>query len=82
MLSLKLLGGASLERSGTPVPGRAARGHRLALLALLAPGRPLSRDKVLALLWPESDTERGRRLLSDTLYLLRGAFGEDVLRSG
>ena len=79
MLSLKLLGGASLEHSGSPVPGRAARGHRLALLALLAPGRPLSRDKVLALLWPESDTERGRRLLSDTLYLLRGAFGEDVV---
>jgi len=61
------------------VPGRAARGHRLALLALLARGRPLGRDKVLALLWPESDTEHGRRLLSDTLYLLRGAFGEDVL---
>jgi TolB-like protein/DNA-binding SARP family transcriptional activator len=79
MLSLKLLGGASMERSGTPVPGRAARGHRLALLALLARGRPLSRDKVLALLWPESDTDRGRRMLSDTLYLLRGAFGEDVL---
>ncbi|HEU5042196.1 MAG TPA: BTAD domain-containing putative transcriptional regulator, partial [Gemmatimonadales bacterium] len=79
MLSLKLLGGASVERSGTPVAGRAARGHRLALLALLARGRPLSRDKLLALLWPESDNDRGRRLLSDTLYLLRGAFGEDIL---
>jgi serine/threonine-protein kinase len=79
MLSLKLLGGASLERSGTPVPGRAARGHRLALLALLARGRPLSRDRILALLWPESDTDHGRRLLSDTLYLLRGALGEDLL---
>ncbi|HEX6107001.1 MAG TPA: BTAD domain-containing putative transcriptional regulator [Gemmatimonadales bacterium] len=81
MLSLKLLGGASLERSGGPVSGRAARGHRLALLALLARGRPLSRDKALALLWPESDTDRGRRMLSDTLYLLRGAFGEDVVLS-
>jgi serine/threonine-protein kinase len=79
MLSLKLLGGASVERSGLPEAGRAARGHRLALLALLARGRPLSRDKVLALLWPESDTDRGRRMLSDTLYLLRGAFGEDVV---
>ncbi|HEU5049238.1 MAG TPA: BTAD domain-containing putative transcriptional regulator, partial [Gemmatimonadales bacterium] len=79
MLSLKLLGGASVERSGTPVAGRAARGHRLALLALLARGRPLSRDRILALLFPESDTDRGRRALSDTLYLLRSALGEDVL---
>ena len=79
MFILKLLGGASVERSGTPVPGRAARGHRLALLALLARGRPLSRDRVLALLYPESDTDRGRRALSDTLYLLRGALGEEVL---
>ena len=79
MLSLKLLGGASLERAGTPAAGRGTRGHRLALLALLARGRPLSRDRALALLWPESDADRARRLLSDTLYLLRGAVGEDVL---
>ena len=81
MLSLKLLGGASVERAGTPVPGRAARGHRLALLAVLAlaGGRPLTRDKLLALLWPELDTDRARRSLSDTLYLLRAAFGDDVI---
>jgi TolB-like protein/DNA-binding SARP family transcriptional activator len=79
MFSLKLLGGASVERSGVPVTGRAARGHRLALLALLAPGRVLSRDKLLALLWPEEDTDRGRRLLSDTLYLIRGTLGEDAI---
>ena len=79
MFTLKLLGGASLERSGTPVPGRAARGHRLALLALLSRGRALSRDRILALLYPEADTDRGRRSLSDTLYLLRGVLGEDVL---
>jgi serine/threonine-protein kinase len=79
MFTLKLLGGASLERSGTQVPGRAARGHRLALLALLARGRSLSRDRILALLYPETDTDRGRRALSDTLYLLRGALGDRVL---
>jgi TolB-like protein/DNA-binding SARP family transcriptional activator/tetratricopeptide (TPR) repeat protein len=81
MLSLKLLGGASVERAGSPLPGRAARGHRLALLAVLAlsGGRPLSRDKLLALLWPELDTDRARRSLSDTIYLLRGAFGDEVV---
>ena len=79
MFSLKLLGGASIERSGSQVTGRAARGHRLALLALLARGRPLTRDRVLALLYPESDTDRGRRALSDTLYLIRTGLGDDVL---
>ena len=79
MLSLKLLGGASIERSGTQVSGRAARGQRLALLALLATGRVLTRDRLLALLWPESDAERGRRMLSDTLYLVRSALGEEVV---
>jgi TolB-like protein/DNA-binding SARP family transcriptional activator len=79
MFSLKLLGGATLERSGSPVGGRAARGQRLALLALLARGRPLSRDRVLALLYPESDTDRGRRTLSDSLYIIRTGLGEDVL---
>ena len=79
MFSLKLLGGASVERSGSPVTGRAVRGHRLALLALLARGRPLTRDQVLALLFPESDTDRGRRSLSDAIYLVRIGLGEDVL---
>jgi len=59
------------------------QGRRLALLALLAlaRGRSITRDKVIALLWPESGTERARPQLSDTLYILRGAVGEDVVRS-
>lgn len=82
---LRLLGGASIERSdGAPVVGRAAQRHRLALLALLAcaPGWTLSRDKLLALLWPESDRERGRNLLNVAVYELRKTLGEDALISG
>ena len=83
MLQLKLFGTASVESSGQPVPGRAVQGPRLALLAALAlaRGRPLTRDKLIALLWPESPTDRARHQLSDTLYLVRGALGEDVIRS-
>ena len=37
MVRLRLLGGALVERGdGTPVAGRAAQRHRVALLALLA----------------------------------------------
>lgn len=83
VLTLKLLGAASIDASGEPVTGRAAQGHRLALLAVLAlaRGRAIPRDKLIALLWAESPTDRARHQLSDTLYIVRSALGEDVIRS-
>jgi TolB-like protein/DNA-binding SARP family transcriptional activator len=39
----------------------------------------MSRDKLIAFLWPEADEERGRHLLSNSLYMLRQALGEDAL---
>jgi TolB-like protein/DNA-binding SARP family transcriptional activator len=76
--TLRLLGTASIEGPNGPVGGRAAQGRRLALLALLAlaRGRALSRDKVVATLWPDATPDRARPQLSDTLYILRGALGE------
>src|SRR5689334_23354693 len=83
VLTLKLFGAASIETSSGPISGRAAQGRRLALLVLLslARGRPVTRDKVIALLWPESTTDRARHQLSDDLYILRTALGDDVIRS-
>ena len=83
MLWLKLLGTPVVEVDGASVVGRAARSHRLALLAVLslARGRPVPRDKVTALLWPESPTDRARHQLSDALYILRTAPGMDVIRA-
>jgi TolB-like protein/DNA-binding SARP family transcriptional activator/Flp pilus assembly protein TadD len=80
MFSLTLLGGLSLEGELGPVRGRAAQRHRMALLALLAasPGGAMSRDKLITCLWPEVDRERGRHLLSNSLYLLRQALGGAV----
>jgi DNA-binding SARP family transcriptional activator/tetratricopeptide (TPR) repeat protein/TolB-like protein len=82
---LILLGGGHLQGPDGPVAGRAARGYRLALIAMLAVEhpRPLTREKVIGRLWPESDTERGRRLLRQTLHVLRGTLGDAaVLSSG
>jgi TolB-like protein/DNA-binding SARP family transcriptional activator len=81
MLFLQLLGGLSVERSGEPLTGSVTRRHALALLALLAGARGagVSRDKLLAYLWPEADTERGRHLLSNTLYHLRQALGARIV---
>ena len=41
----------------------------------------MTRDKLIAYLWPEADEERGRHLLSNSLYMLRQALGEDALVS-
>ena len=58
---------------GASLAGAAAQPRRMAILALLARAgeRGVSRDKVLALLWPDADDERGSRTLSQALYALR-----------
>jgi serine/threonine-protein kinase len=83
MLQLKLFGAPGLERDGVQLTGRASQRHRLALLALLAqaPGDRLSRDKLIAFLWPESDPERSRNLLKVATYVLRSTLGDDALVS-
>jgi TolB-like protein/DNA-binding SARP family transcriptional activator/Flp pilus assembly protein TadD len=83
MFLLRLFGGASLEDGSGLLSGRAVQRHRLALLAILALEHPraVSRDKLIAWLWPEHDTERARHLLRDSLYLLRNALGGDALAS-
>ena len=81
---LLLLGPPSVERpGGSPLSGRVTQRHRVALLALLAaaPDGRLSRDKLIAYLWPESGPERGRNLLNVATYVLRSALGEAALLS-
>jgi DNA-binding SARP family transcriptional activator/tetratricopeptide (TPR) repeat protein len=81
MLSLRLFGGISLSDPVRTIPARASQRRQLALVAVLsAPGaRPRSRDKLGALLWPEATSEHARRLLSDSIYVLRTALGDDVI---
>src|SRR5262245_39271130 len=81
MFTLRLLGGASLDSPDGPVAGRAALRQRVALLAMLAVEhpRPLTRDKLLAHLWPESATAEARHLLRESLYILRSALGEEAV---
>jgi TolB-like protein/DNA-binding SARP family transcriptional activator/Flp pilus assembly protein TadD len=81
MVSLTLLGGPNLETERGMVGGRAARGHCVALLAVLAIAgpRPVTRDKLIGLLWPEHDTDRARHALSQTLYLVRGAIADNAV---
>jgi DNA-binding SARP family transcriptional activator/TolB-like protein len=83
MLSLRLLGGASLRIEHGEPDGEALQTRRMALLALLATSRmgAVSREKLTAYLWPEAPAERGRHLLSESVYVLRRALGASALRS-
>ena len=83
MVSLKLLGGVSLEGADGRVTGPAIQRHRLAILALLAGSHPrtITRDKLMAWLWPESDTEHARRLLNQAVHVLRRTLGGEAILS-
>ena len=73
MLHLKTFGGLSVDIDGTAGTGAAQQRKTLGLLALLAAAgqRGLSRDKLIASLWPETDAEHGRGLLRQACYALR-----------
>ena len=73
MLRLRTFGGLTLARDGEDLSGAITQRRRLALLALLAVAGAggMSRDKLLACLWPESDAERARHVLNQLLYAQR-----------
>jgi len=72
-IRLLTLGGLTIQSGGATMTGASTRRHRLALFALLAMARDrgLSRDKIQAFLWPESDAERARHGLNQLLYFQR-----------
>jgi serine/threonine-protein kinase len=70
VLRLLTFGGLSLEVNGQLVTGAMTQRRRMALLVLLAAARDrgVARDRMLALLWPESDDARARHVLAQLLY--------------
>ncbi|MFQ6047683.1 MAG: AAA family ATPase, partial [Gemmatimonadales bacterium] len=54
----------------------------LVYLALEARRRPVSRDSLIDLLWPEVDRDRGAHSLSQALSSIRGRLGSNVVTRG
>ncbi|MFL5481704.1 MAG: tetratricopeptide repeat protein [Gemmatimonadaceae bacterium] len=83
MVTVQLLGGACLRAGDAPLTGPPAQRHRIALLALIASSwpQPISRDKAMAMLWPEKDLPSARRLLNLAVHVLRAALGEEAITS-
>jgi DNA-binding SARP family transcriptional activator len=73
MLHLRTFGGLSVKVGDEPGGGAGHQRKTLALLALLATAgrRGLSRDKLIAYLWPDADEEHARALLKQACYVLR-----------
>ncbi|HEU4560731.1 MAG TPA: BTAD domain-containing putative transcriptional regulator [Longimicrobium sp.] len=81
---LHILGDPVILGPAGAIAGRATHKRRMALLAILAVarGRPVGRERLLGLLWPELPTEAARHNLSESLYVLRKDLGEGVLAVG
>ena len=73
MLRVHTFGGCFIERDGTRVDALSGQRKALALFAALAVGsaRGVSRETLLAFLWPESDEERARTSLRQLVHALR-----------
>jgi DNA-binding SARP family transcriptional activator len=84
MLRLQTFGGVSLFRGDENLTGAVTQRRRLGILVLLAASGAtgLSRDKLLALLWPESDADSARHVLNQLLYAQRRQVGDDGLFLG
>jgi TolB-like protein/DNA-binding SARP family transcriptional activator len=79
MFTLRVFGGAVLDGPDGRVKGGAAQRRRITLLVLLARarGRPMGRDKLIGLLWPEHSTDAARHLLAQALYQVRKALPQE-----
>ncbi len=84
MLMLRTLGPLCLEGPNGTLTGENAGRLPLALLALVAASPPggVSRDRVIAYLWPDSDSPHARHSLNQTIYALRKDLAAGSLVTG
>lgn len=73
-----------MQADGHPLAGATAQPRRLAILAVIARAgeKGVTRDKLISLLYPDSDEDRARRALNQALYALRRDLGSDDAISG
>lgn len=84
MIEVSTFGAVELRRDGTDIRSVLSQPKRLALLLYLriaAPGGFVARDRVVALFWPESEAERARNALRQSLHFLRRSLGDEAFVS-
>lgn len=77
MLRIRTFGGCHVERNGTRLDELSGQRKTLACLAVLAGvgDRGISRERITAMLWPESDDAHARRSLKQLVHSLRQRTG-------
>lgn len=65
-------------------PARVCRARQLAVLAILAVDdpRPVQRERVASLLWPDNPLDSARHFLSQAAWIIRNALHADALLTG
>lgn len=76
MLEIRTLGGFSMGKNGVPYQGLGSRKAEAILVYLVVQGRPLNRNVLKTLFWPESSEERASVSLRVELSLLNSVLGE------
>lgn len=82
MVELFTLGTVDLRRDSDVISTVLSQPKRIALLAYVASAQPRgfhSRDRLLALFWPEADAEKARNSLRQALHQLRRSLGDDAI---
>jgi TolB-like protein/Tfp pilus assembly protein PilF len=81
MVRLRAFGGLAVEDGRPDSAETITQPKSLALLALLASAgeRPISRDKVMACFWPETEPAKAAHRLAQSLYALRHDLGVESL---
>lgn len=79
MLHLRTLGAHDIVRADGSVLSLQRRPFALLAFVAAAGTRGVSREKALGVLWPDTDEERARHALAQTVYALRRACGGDVI---
>jgi tetratricopeptide (TPR) repeat protein len=83
-LKIYTLGRFELILDGQPIPEQAWRGRKtqLLLIALLSLGAGEHKEKIMDLLWPDSDGDRAVINFHTTLHRLQSVFGHTDKESG
>ncbi|MEJ1157902.1 BTAD domain-containing putative transcriptional regulator [Prosthecomicrobium sp. N25] len=74
MLFFDLVGGCQIHFDGRPVELRGRKGRALLAYLALHPGQPQPRERIVGLLWSETEEEKARASLRQTLKEVRQAF--------
>ena len=75
MLAVSLLGQFTVSHDGAPITIPSRNGQSLFAYLLLHPGQAQRRERLAALLWPDSSEESARGNLRHELWRLRKALG-------